>query len=117
MRAMILEQPDARDSTPWRPLEPRELPTPVPGDDELLVRVDVCGVCRTDLDIAEGRLVAPRYPVVPGHQVVGRVAGVGKNVKEFREDDRVGVAWIHWACGECTWCRAGNENLCPGFRS
>ena len=117
MRAMILERPDAGDSTPWRPLQPRELPTPVPGDDELLVRVDVCGVCRTDLDIAEGRLVAPKYPVVPGHQVVGRVAGVGKNVKEFREDDRVGVAWIHWACGECTWCRAGNENLCPGFRS
>jgi propanol-preferring alcohol dehydrogenase len=81
------------------------------------VRVDVCAVCRTDLDIVEGRLAAPRYPVIPGHQIVGRVAGVGRSVTDHREGDRVGIAWINYADGTCRWCRAGEENLCPHFLS
>jgi propanol-preferring alcohol dehydrogenase len=83
----------------------------------VLVRVSVCGVCRTDLDVVEGRLTAARYPVIPGHQAVGRVAGVGDGVGDFGIGDRVGVAWIHSACGHCAWCRSGRENLCPYFRS
>jgi len=79
--------------------------------------VSVCGVCRTDLDVVEGRLTAARYPVIPGHQAVGRVAGVGDGVGDFAIGDRVGVAWIHSACGHCAWCRSGRENLCPYFRS
>lgn len=98
-------------------LELAEIDRPTAGAGEILVRVCVCGVCRTDLDLLEGRLVPPQYPVVPGHQVAGRVAAVGRGVTEFREGDRVGVAWIHWADGECSWCRSGNENLCPRFRA
>ena len=100
-----------------QPLELSEVPAPVPGPDDLLVRVSMCGVCRTDLDVVEGRVAAPRYPLIPGHQVVGRVTQVGADVKDVRLDDRVGIAWIHSACGRCKWCRAGSENLCPDFRS
>ena len=118
MRAMLLDRPvSATPKGPWRPLERRDIPAPVPGDGELLVRVDVCGVCRTDLDLAEGRLIAPDYPLVPGHQVVGRVAGLGKGASGFRDGDRVGIAWINSADGVCEFCRAGTENLCPNFRS
>ena len=113
---MVLERA-VPDASPWRPLELIERATPTPGADDLLVRVGVCGVCRTDLDIAQGRLVPPHYPVVPGHQVIGRVAAVGKNISGHREGDTVGVAWIHSACGVCEFCRAGNENLCVKFRS
>jgi propanol-preferring alcohol dehydrogenase len=93
----------------------RDVEIPTPRENELLVRVEVCGVCRTDLDLVEGRLIAPNYPVIPGHQVVGRVAARGRDAQSFEEGDRVGVAWIHSACGICTWCRAGMENLCPSF--
>ena len=89
----------------------------VPRRGELLVKVSVCAVCRTDLDLADGRLVAPSYPVIPGHQVIGRVIEVAKDVDHVRLGQRVGVAWIHSACGTCRWCRAGTENLCPDFRS
>ncbi len=98
-------------------LEAAEVPAPAPAARELLVRVSVCGVCRTDLDLTEGRLAAPAYPVIPGHQVVGRVAARGAGATAFREGDRVGVAWIHSACGRCRWCLAGTENLCPEFRA
>lgn len=118
MRAMLLDRPvSAPPNSPWRPLEQRDVRAPEPSDGELLVRVDVCGVCRTDLDLAEGRLAAPHYPLIPGHQVVGRVAARGKHVTGFREGDRVGIAWINSADGVCEWCRAGKENLCPNFRS
>ena len=94
-----------------------DAPVPEPADDELLVRVNVCGVCRTDLDLVEGRLAAPRYPVIPGHQIIGRVEALGSDARGFSIDDRVGVAWIHSACGVCEWCVAGLENLCPYFRA
>jgi propanol-preferring alcohol dehydrogenase len=74
-------------------------------------------VCRTDLDIAEGRVAASHYPVIPGHQAVGVIDAVGTKVRDRREGDRVGIAWIRWADGECRWCLAGQENLCPRFQS
>jgi alcohol dehydrogenase, propanol-preferring len=98
-------------------LEVADLTDPTPARGEVLVRVSVCGVCRTDLDIVEGRVVAPRYPVIPGHQVIGRVVAVGGGPTNVHDGDRVGIAWIHSACGICRWCRAGEENLCPSFRS
>ena len=116
MRAMLLREP-SRMAEGVSPLHADDVAVPVPGRADLLVHVSVCGVCRTDLDIVEGRLTAPRYPVIPGHQVVGRVAGVGDEVGNFHIGDRVGVAWIHSACGRCAWCRSGRENLCPYFRS
>jgi len=115
---MLLRRP-ATVTESSSPLEPADVPTPVPDDGELLVRVTVCGVCHTDLDIAEGRLAARHYPVILGHEVVGRVAAVGANATGagFVQGDRVGIAWINWACGFCPACRAGTENLCPRFRS
>jgi propanol-preferring alcohol dehydrogenase len=99
------------------PLEAAEVPRPDPDRGDLVVRVSVCGVCRTDLDLVEGRLVPPRYPVIPGHQVIGRVAAMGTDVRGYHEGDRVGIAWIHSACGRCPWCLTGRENLCASFRS
>ena len=116
MQAMLLREP-SRLVDGSSPLEAADVAGPVPGRGDLLVRVSVCGVCRTDLDIVDGRLTAPQYPVIPGHQVVGRVTGVGNEVGDFKNGDRVGVAWIHSACGQCAWCRSGRENLCPYFRS
>jgi propanol-preferring alcohol dehydrogenase len=104
-------------ASPWRPLRLADVPAPVAAPGELLVHVEVCAVCRTDLDLAEGRLVPSRYPVIPGHQVIGRVAALGRGVSDFHEGDRVGIAWIHWADGVCEWCRAGMENLCPKFQA
>src|SRR6516162_3125840 len=101
----------------WRPLRLAEVPSPSPKAGELLVRVEVCAVCRTDLDLAEGRLLPPKYPVIPGHQIVGRVAARGEGVRDVRDGDRVGIAWIHSADGVCEWCRAGMENLCPKFQA
>jgi len=95
------------------PLTPRDLPTPTPAEDELLVRVLACGVCRTDLHVAEGDLPVHLPGVVPGHEVVGvveRAAG------EFREGDRVGIAWLRHTCGACRFCLRGRENLCPSSR-
>lgn len=89
---------------------------PTPAADEVLVEVSVCGVCRTDLHVRDGDLPQHRVPVVPGHEVVGRVAAVGSGVARFVEGDRVGVAWLRSTCGECVWCRGGRENLCPASR-
>ena len=116
MRAQLLDRA-VPYASPWRPLRLAEVPAPVAAPGEILVRVDVCAVCRTDLDLAEGRLVPPKFPIVPGHQVVGRVAALGAGVRDLAEGDRDGVAWIHWACGVCDWCRAGMENLCPRFQA
>jgi propanol-preferring alcohol dehydrogenase len=99
-----------------RPLRLVDRPRPEPGPGEILVAVEVCGVCRTDLHVVEGDL-APRRPhVIPGHEVVGRVAGRGAGAARFREGDRVGVAWLHRACGTCRFCARGEENLCSAPR-
>jgi propanol-preferring alcohol dehydrogenase len=94
-----------------------ERPVPVPGPQEVLVRVEACGVCRTDLHVADGDLPVHRPDVVPGHEVVGVVVAVGAEVTEVEIGDRVGIAWLRGTCGACRWCRSGRENLCeqPSF--
>ena len=102
------------------PVEDRRLslvdrPVPEPGAGQILVRVSACGVCHTEIDEIEGRL-RPRLPIVPGHQIVGRVERLGPGASSFRVGDRVGIAWIGWACGQCAACRSEHENLCPNAR-
>jgi propanol-preferring alcohol dehydrogenase len=109
MRAMSLGAPGPIESSP---LGLVEKPAPDPGQDEVRVAVEVCGVCRTDLHLVEGDLAPRRAGVVPGHQVVGRVESRGRQAKRFREGDRVGVAWLRSACGVCRFCASGRENLC-----
>jgi propanol-preferring alcohol dehydrogenase len=116
MKAMVLEKIAGLDEAPAA-LRMMELPDPVPKEGEILIRVSACGVCHTELDEIEGRTPPPRLPVVLGHQVVGRVAGAGPIVRAFSAGDRVGVAWIFSACGECAFCRSGRENLCADFRA
>lgn len=95
-----------------RPLTFSEVPTPVPGDNEVLLRVHACGICRTDLHVIEGELPVRRSPLIPGHQIVGRVTARGKRVKDFAVGDRVGVAWLNHTCGACEFCCSRRENLC-----
>lgn len=99
------------------PLKLVDLPDPVPGEKEILVRVSACGVCHTELDEIEGRTPPTRFPVVLGHQVVGRVEKTGVKARAFKPGDRVGIAWIFSACQKCRLCREGNENLCYGFKA
>ena len=116
MKAMILKGVSDFAENP-APLVSAEAPEPTPGKGEILIRVAVCGVCHTEIDEIEGRTPPPTVPVIPGHQVVGRVARLGPDIGRFRPGDRVGVGWIHWACGICDACRSGNENLCSQFRA
>lgn len=113
MRALRLARPAPAASDP---LELVELPDPEPGPGEVVVAVSACGVCRTDLQLCEGDLPARRLPIVPGHQVVGRIAAVGPGVAADRIGERVGIAWIAGTCGTCRFCRAGRENLCDTAR-
>ena len=99
------------------PLSLAEMAVPVPRPNEILIRVSCCGVCHTELDEIEGRTPPPAYPVIPGHQVVGFVQECGAKAKRFKEGDRVGIAWIFSACGNCEYCVSGMENLCPDFRA
>lgn len=110
MRAMVLRRIVSLDEVDT-PLEPAELPAPEPAAGEVLIRVAACGVCHTELDEIEGRTAPPRLPVVPGHQVIGRVAGAGPGVNKLGVGDRVGVGWIHASSG------APDENLSPAFRA
>lgn len=111
MRVWAVHRPGPMAGAPLRLVE-RSRPTPGPG--EVLVRVEACGVCRTDLHLAEGDLAPRRTGVVPGHQVVGTVLENGPRTRRFTGGDRVGLAWLRGTCGECRWCRSGRENLCPG---
>lgn len=113
MRAWEVTSPGPVNRGPMT-LVDRPIPTPGPG--ELLVRVSVCGVCRTDLHIAEGDLAPKRERVVPGHEIVGLVDTVGDDVDRFSVGDRVGIAWLRSTCGECRWCQRGQENLCTDPR-
>lgn len=99
------------------PLVFTTLPDPVPGPGDLLLKVSACGVCHTELDEIEGRTPPPHFPVVPGHQVVGRIVSMGSEVSGFEVGERVGVAWIYSSCGTCSYCREGNDNLCSQFRA
>ena len=109
MRAMVY-----RGGGPALALEER--PVPAPGAGEVLVRVAACGVCRTDLHVVDGDLTEPRLPLVPGHEIVGRVAAIGAGVERFRTGQRVGIPWLGWTCGACRYCKRGQENLCPEAR-
>ena len=106
MRAAVLDRPRGG-------LEVRDVPVPVPGPGQVLLRVLACGVCRTDLHVVDGELPSPAVPLVPGHQIVGTVVGSGPDAHRFASGARVGVAWLAWTDGTCRYCRAGQENLCP----
>jgi len=113
MKALTLPKPALIDSAP---LQLRDLPIPEPAANEIRVRVHACGICRTDLHVVEGDLPPQVEHIVPGHQVVGVVDRRGSAAKRFEEGHRVGIAWLRSTCGECRYCRAGNENLCPQAR-
>ena len=110
MKAMVLERPG-------RPLRLVEQPAPAAGAGQILVEVGACGACRTDLHIVDGDLATPRLPVIPGHEIIGRVRALGHGVTGFAAGDRVGVPWLGSTCSTCWFCRHGQENLCdePGF--
>ncbi|MCX8092122.1 MAG: zinc-dependent alcohol dehydrogenase family protein [Verrucomicrobiae bacterium] len=109
MRAMVLEQPG-------QPLRLRDWPVPAPQPGQVLVRVSACAVCRTDLHVVDGELPNPKLPLIPGHEIVGRIAALGEGVSDFPIGERVGVPWLGWTCGRCEFCRAGHENLCDAAR-
>ncbi|UCE58674.1 MAG: zinc-dependent alcohol dehydrogenase family protein [Phycisphaerales bacterium] len=115
MKAMVLHNPMAVDR---RPLAPEAIDVPRPGPGEILVRVNMCGVCRTDLHVVEGELPVLRSPLIPGHQVAGTVAERGSAARRFTVGDRVGVAWLHDTCGACEFCLGDvdRENLCTAAR-
>src|SRR6266568_7315831 len=105
MRAMVLERPRT-------PLVLRERPAPEPASGEILIEIAACGVCRTDLHVVDGELPNPKLPIVPGHEIVGRVAAMGASVAGLAISERVGVPWLGSTCGVCPYCRSGRENLC-----
>ena len=105
MRAMVLQAPRT-------PLVMRERDNPAPAPDEILVEIAACGVCRTDLHVVDGELPDPKLPVVPGHEIVGRVFAVGSAAVGLAVGERIGVPWLGFTCGACPYCRAGQENLC-----
>ncbi len=110
MKAMVLNAAS-------EPLKFEERPDPRPGPGQVLIRIAACGVCRTDLHLVDGELPDPALPIIPGHEIVGRVAELGEGVDRFRPGDRVGVPWLGHVCGACRFCLSGAENLCddPGF--
>lgn len=105
MHAMVLERPG-------EPLKAKKLAIPSPEKGELLLKVQACGICRTDLHVVDGELTEPKLPLIPGHQIVGLVESVGKGVKDFHQGDLVGVPWLGGTCGKCRYCLSGRENLC-----
>lgn len=113
MKAMILKRPGFVEDNP---LELVEVPLPAVGPQEVRIQVRACGVCHTDRHIVEGELPLPRLPLIPGHQIVGVVEGLGNDVSPFAIGQRVGVAWLNWACGDCEFCQQGQENLCDEAR-
>ncbi|MCK4334374.1 zinc-dependent alcohol dehydrogenase family protein [candidate division WOR-3 bacterium] len=113
MKAMQLSKPAPIES---EPLKLVDLGMPEPGEGQVRVKVSVCGVCHTDLHTVEGDLKLPKLPIVPGHEIVGRIDKVGEGVSRERLSERVGVPWLYETCGECSFCREGRENLCPNAR-
>jgi len=116
MKAMVLNSICNLEEN-HSPLTLVDLPIPDPGEGEILVKVLASGVCHTELDEIEGRTPPPSFPVVLGHQIVGRVERLGNNVHRYREGDRIGIAWIYSSCGTCRYCLQGDENLCSEFRA
>jgi len=114
MKAMVLNQISSMAAN-RNPLELVDIPKPVPGANEVLIKISACGVCHTELDEIEGRTPPPQLPIILGHQIVGRVVQNGPHAHRFQIGDRVGVAWINSACGQCFRCKSGDENLCDKF--
>jgi len=113
MKAMLLDRISAVEE---KPLELVELPTPTPKRNQILIKVSTCGICHTELDEIEGRVSPSRLPMILGHEIVGRVESLGQGASKFKEGDRVGIAWINWACGRCAFCLKGEENLCDAAK-
>ena len=109
MKAMILEKQQPLEENPLKMVE---IPTPEPGQDEIRIKVNICGACRTDLHIIEGELPAHKLPLILGHQIVGTVDKLGSKVTQWNLGERVGVPWLFKTCGKCKFCRSGRENLC-----
>jgi alcohol dehydrogenase, propanol-preferring len=109
MRAMVLDGPG-------HALRLTEVPVPRPAHGQVLIRVHSCGICRTDLHVVDGELTHPKLPLIPGHQIVGRVIGVGPGTAAIQPGERIGVPWLGWTCGECVHCRRDRENLCTSAR-
>ena len=116
MQAMVLNRICSMADNK-NPLSPVDLPMPVAGSGKILIKISACGVCHTELDEIEGRTPPPQLPIVPGHQIIGRVAEKGSQTGRFKFGDRVGVAWINSACGVCARCKSGTENLCNQFKA
>ena len=110
MHAMVLQEPG-------RPLIYKEVPVPLPGFGQVLIKVHACGVCRTDLHVVDGELPNPKLPIIPGHEIAGSIVLAGEDAHGFIAGDRIGVPWVGYTCGQCDYCRTGRENLCdhPGF--
>jgi propanol-preferring alcohol dehydrogenase len=109
MRAMLFYGTGQR-------LSLREIPEPIAGPGQVLVKVTACAVCRTDLHVIDGELTEPKLPLIPGHEIVGRIAALGPGVDQFVVGQRVGIPWLGWTCGECSYCQTGRENLCDHAR-
>ncbi|MCL5099481.1 MAG: alcohol dehydrogenase catalytic domain-containing protein, partial [Candidatus Omnitrophica bacterium] len=109
MRAMVL-------NAPRQPLRLTELPIPQPGTGQVLVQVRACAVCRTDLHVVDGDLPRPKLPLIPGHEIIGKVVACGPDIAQFKNEDRVGIPWLGWTCGRCRFCDSGRENLCDQAR-
>lgn len=109
MLAMVLEKIG-------QPLRKRVVSHPVPTSNEILIKIEACGICRTDLHVVDGELREPKLPLIPGHQIVGRIVELGEEVKNFSIGDRIGVPWLGYSCRQCDYCLSGNENLCDFAR-
>jgi propanol-preferring alcohol dehydrogenase len=109
MRAMVLESPNSA-------LMLNYIKIPEAGENQLLIKVHACGVCRTDLHIIDGELTEPKLPLIIGHEIVGSVNGIGRGVTKFKIGDRVGVPWLGYTCGYCKYCKRGEENLCENAK-
>ena len=116
MKAMVLKSVVNLENNS-QPLELVDVPEPKPSENEVLLKVLACGVCHTELDEIEGRTPPPVFPIIPGHQVIGLVERTGSQVKKLKPGERVGVAWISSACGKCSFCLSGKENLCKDFKA
>ena len=105
MRAMLFEKPG-------QPLRKVDIAVPKPGPGQVLIRVHACAVCRTDLHVIDAELTQPKLPLIPGHEIVGRIEEKGEATRRFKIGDRVGIPWLGWTCGDCAYCRTKQENLC-----
>jgi len=113
MKAMVLKKTSLIEQ---KPLELVELPIPIPDSKQILVKVSACGVCHTELDEIEGRVSPSIFPIVLGHEIIGKVESLGPGTSKFKQGNRVGIAWINWACGRCPFCLKGEENLCDAAK-